>query len=355
MGLDDNVYDAVDVDTPFKHKEFQLPKYQRAYAFMNFKTIDIYRDFYSDQDIPLDHRIKVTGSFYEVLKKNPCNYFIVISRCSLLLEMVESLSRVPQEVAAKVLDIIQYVSLDLKYIPHKELMLLFVQLHDVNDAVNTPVIIRFLMNMILQDASLVSHLKDLGIVSDLTVRLNAISDMVNRGETVPDYVSANFERLCELMSFLFADQESIAVFRDRCSLGLYDLVHKTVFQKGTLCLIEKMCQMEETEPACEFEGLVRLLQSPAMSASDIINILSTIQSIFNYNSKKRDQFRLYKGFEFAHQVLLRVAKEPTSDDELEGLLKHWFAFIISSIEKHQPNRNAMERQSMTKQGGDCSD
>lgn len=168
--------------------------------------------------------------------------FFIIDQHNILFQLIQNLASVPASVQRKILDVCEFVTISLNFLPFKEFVFLLPYLHnnDTEESRETEKNVCQLFHRILsqQPIEFSSAFREAGLQNTLTESIaEGLANLKELDETLP--VFANFELKLDLVDLMTnSDYENVALFKKTAATSVFELIKLNKFRTQALKIVK---------------------------------------------------------------------------------------------------------------------
>ncbi|KAJ2996554.1 hypothetical protein HDV02_006387 [Globomyces sp. JEL0801] len=357
IGTDDLLDNLVEIDreSPFQRNDFDMPIKEETYLFRNLNNLKLYMQFYLSVADADDHTTQITNllarQLYDVIQMNPLNYFLICGNSNIIFQVIEHLDSFTLDMKNSVFAILRHITIVLKYVPFKELSLLFVHFHGASSSNTIKSTINFCDNLLDLSPSWNTTFQELGLMNTFTSMIYFISKFY-RGESYPETTTAttfeggafvvsdglleNFTEITHFLTKLITPGLPLGMFREKVKDGLFVLVQKEHLSFGKLIITTNA---ENSTSLIENIELIDILKALKTCGSiDLkIQLLQFLQDIIVDYPKIQVVIGNLQVFDGLQWAMESVSLDEAESDKVLLLFDGWFKTVLSLIQNCDQN------------------
>ncbi|KAI8897167.1 hypothetical protein BC833DRAFT_552950 [Globomyces pollinis-pini] len=363
IGTDDLLDNLVEIDreSPFQRNDFDMPIKEETYLFRNLNNLKLYMQFYLSVADADDHTTQITNllarQLYDVIQMNPLNYFLICGNSNIIFQVIEHLDSFTLDMKNSVFAILRHITIVLKYVPFKELSLLFVHFHGASSSNTIKSTINFCDNLLDLSPSWNTTFQELGLMNTFTSMIYFISKFY-RGESYPETTTAttfeggafvvsdglleNFTEITHFLTKLITPGLPLGMFREKVKDGLFVLVQKEHLSFGVTNIWKKLIittNAENSTSLIENIELIDILKALKTCGSiDLkIQLLQFLQDIIVDYPKIQVVIGNLQVFDGLQWAMESVSLDEAESDKVLLLFDGWFKTVLSLIQNCDQN------------------
>ncbi|CAO3599779.1 unnamed protein product [Absidia cylindrospora] len=352
---------------PYQHDDFVYPKYdeskgrivQNLSAMQTLQSallqpvpsnLHTSTNSNKQQSIPPELQALLFDGIQKIIQENPVNYFLV-ERINALPLLIETMENYQLDVQNAIMGLLDYVMLDLNFVPLKELAVLSLHLQSTNSTGNlVGLICRCLTGQLQKAPKLVVVARESGLINMMSLLLSNVNEYLNEttstmntsettdndtiaaGSSFVQHILDDFDAVVKCVVEMIKDQTNMAIFRKLYNGNIFDLLHYQQTRIGALELFEALSRHDpdllSDQPGADvssnsnvsyaFSRVMEAVQGiPRGDLSFRLEILKTIKRIFHAYPFTRDVFRLSGGYVSLVSMIVSLENAFTHTDDFD--------------------------------------